>query len=135
MATGLALVATVGCGGERPDSDSARSASEPAAAGSRLDQGPLYEVNTTVLEDGTHGPMLYLGGIATSLPPQCGEVPIADWNWRAVEGEEALGGTTWGKFHVVGAYDGENFTPTEVGPYAEDASASAQEIDFASPCE
>jgi ADP-ribosylglycohydrolase len=115
------LVATVGCGGER--------------AGSGLDQGRLYEVNTTVLEDGSHGPMLCLGGIATSLPPQCGDVPITAWNWRAVEGEEALRGTTWGRFHVVGSYDGENFTPSEVGPYEEDASGSAQEIDFASPCE
>ncbi len=49
-------------------------------------------------------------------PPQCGGVPIANWDWAAVEREETRAGTTWGEFHVVGTFDGETFTVTEVGP-------------------
>jgi hypothetical protein len=127
--SGLALVAAVGCGGEGP---SEASSSGPGTV-SEPDQGRLYEANTTVVEDRGHGPMLCLGGIATSLPPQCGDVPIEGWDWHAVEGEEALRGTTWGSFHVVGSYDGETFTLREVGPH-EDEPPSGREIDFASPC-
>lgn len=125
-ATGLVLVAAVGCGAER------LSATDPGVPGA--DPGRLYEANTTVLEDGSHGPMLCLGGMATSLPPQCGDVPIAGWDWDAVEGEEAVRGTTWGSFHVVGTYDGETFTLSEAGPYEDDPTASATVTDFTSPC-
>src|SRR5919108_238757 len=49
-------------------------------------EGPsgLYEANATVLDNGDDGPMLCLGTILTSLPPQCGDVPIANWDWNAV---------------------------------------------------
>jgi hypothetical protein len=76
----------------------------------------LYEVSTTVLEDKTHGPMLCPGGQTASLPPQCGNVPITNWDWDQIEGEEWMSGTIWGQYHVVGTYDGEAFTVTEVGP-------------------
>ncbi len=86
------------------------------------DPGQLYEADGTVLEqgDGTgspaHGPELCLGGmLLTSLPPQCGGVPLANWDWAAVEGEESAAGTTWGAYHVVGTYDGEVFTVSRVG--------------------
>ena len=62
--------------------------------------------------------MLCLGGRPLSLPPQCGEVPIANWDWGAVAGEKSMYGTTWGEYHVVGTYDGEVFTVTEIGPTA-----------------
>jgi hypothetical protein len=91
------------------------------------DTGPaeelkLYETDTTVLEQGegmalpAHGPQLCLGGIAASDPPQCGGLPIANWDWDAVDGEETKAGTTFGVFHVVGTYDGKSFTVTETGP-------------------
>jgi hypothetical protein len=127
----VALVAVVGCGGERESSDDQRGASEPAAT-SEPDSGRLYQANTTVLESRRHGPMLCLGGVLTSLPPQCGDVAIEGWDWRAVEGEEALGGTTWGSYHVVGRYDGETFTLSEVAPYEPPAFEA---VDFASPCQ
>jgi hypothetical protein len=92
----------------------------------------LYEANATVLEDRTRGPMLCLGGVLLSLPPQCGDVPIAGWDWQAVEGEETAGGTTWGNYHVVGRYDGETFTVTDVGP-SENRRAET-DADFATPC-
>jgi hypothetical protein len=106
---------------------------EPPAV-PKPDPDQLYEANATVLEDRTHGPMLCLGGILTSLPPQCGSVSIAGWNWQAVEGEETVGGTTWGSYHVIGTYDGEVFAVRDVGPFENDPPASETDSDFASPC-
>jgi hypothetical protein len=61
-------------------------------------------------------PMLCLGGIATSLPPQCGDVPISNWDWDKVGREERLNGVTWGDYRVVGTFDGTEFTVLEAGP-------------------
>ncbi len=38
----------------------------------------LNEATAVVLESGRHGPMLCLGTILESLPPQCGDVRIAN---------------------------------------------------------
>jgi len=119
------------CGAGDPPSS---SADEPPSTVSGPDPNQLYEANTTVLEDRTHGPMLCLSGILESLPPQCGNVPIANWDWQAVSGEERLSGTTWGNYHVVGSYDGKTFTLTDVGPYADDPSTSPTDPGFSSPC-
>lgn len=127
LASALFLAA---CGAGDPRSS---SADEPPPTVSGPDSNQLYEVNTTVLEDRTHGPMLCLSGILESLPPQCGNVPIANWDWQAVSGEERLSGTIWGNYHVVGSYDGKTFTLTDVGPFKEDASGPT-DSDFSSPC-
>ena len=86
-----------------------------------------------MLDDRKKGPMLCLGGMLMSLPPQCGDVPIANWDWAAVEGAESSAGTTWGAYHVVGSYDGDTFTVTEVGP-SEDMAPAEAPSDFSSPC-
>jgi hypothetical protein len=98
-------------------------------------EGPsgLYEANATVLDNGYDGPMLCLGTILTSLPPQCGDVPIANWDWNAVKTEQTRAGTSWGDYHVVGTYDGERFAVTEVGPYEESEPEPGGDP-FASPC-
>ena len=72
-----------------------------------------YQVDTTVLQDASHGPELCLRGVLDSGPPQCGGVPIANWDWSKVTGQETRGATTWGDFHVVGTYDGTTFRLTE----------------------
>jgi hypothetical protein len=128
LASALFLAA---CGAGDPPSSSAGEPLPPTVSGPDLNQ--LYEVNTTVLEDRTHGPMLCLSGILESLPPQCGNVSIANWDWQAVSGEERLSGTTWGNYHVVGSYDGSTFTLTAVGPYEEDTSGPT-DSGFSSPC-
>jgi hypothetical protein len=123
------------CGTDGPSAGGARSvADEPPRAVAEPDPEQLYEVNALVLEDRTHGPMLCLGGILESLPPQCGDVPIASWDWQAVESEETADGTTWGSYHVVGRYDGETIAVTDVRRYEEDPSASGTDADFTSPC-
>lgn len=80
------------------------------------DPGQLYEADGILLEDAGHGPELCLGAVLLSLPPQCGGVPLANWDWNAVDGKQSGSGTTWGEFHVVGTYDDGILTVTEVGP-------------------
>jgi hypothetical protein len=121
------------CGAGAPTAGGTSTGDEPPPARSEPDPARLYQANTTVLEDRTHGPMLCLSGMLESFPPQCGTTPITGWDWRAVEGEEKAGGTTWGSFHVVGRYDGETFSVTRVGPYEDDPAAQA-ESDLTSPC-
>lgn len=98
-----------------------------------FDDEQRYTATAVVLESPEHGPQLCLGGIATSLPPQCGGPDIVNWDWDQVEAE-SMAGTTWGSYTVVGTYDGERFTltepplaPAEPGPFPEEAR-------FDSPC-
>ena len=121
----VALSLLVGCAGVASDPP------DPPRPG-HADE-PLYEADTMVLEDDTHGPMLCLGGIATSLPPQCGDVPIANWNWERVEGEERMSGTTWGEYHVVGRYDGSDFSVIDVGPARPPGTVDPDPIEAACP--
>ena len=105
-------------------------ANEPAApAGTPLTE-QRYEANGTVLDDGG-GPELCLGGVAESLPPQCGGMQIHGWSWDAVEGEQRAGGVTWGDFHVVGTYDGSSFRVEQAGP---PRSVPEEGDPFATPC-
>jgi hypothetical protein len=99
------------------------------------DSGQLYEADGTVLEDESHGPELCLGGIALSLPPQCGGVPLANWDWDAVEGAQSSSGTTWGEFHVIGTFRDGVLTVTEVGPAEpDDPGAYGTVRSFATSC-
>ena len=131
----LVLVCSACGAGETGAEDSPPAASVPAPA-----PAPVYEADLTVLEQRgkssfpKHGPMLCLGAMALSYPPQCGDVPIANWDWDAVEGEETTSDASWGQYHVVGTYDGETFTVTEVGPYVNDSPKFGSEVDFSSPC-
>lgn len=125
---------------------SACGAGEPVAAeaspptASVPTPAPIYEADMTVLEQRgetffpKHGPMLCLGAMAMSYPPQCGDVPVANWDWDAVEGEETASGASWGQYHVVGTYDGETFTVAEVGPSRDNPPQFGSEVDFSSPC-
>lgn len=125
VVTGAVLILTAGCGaGEEPGRPT-----PPAAA---PDEPTLYEATATVLE-ADEGPMLCLGAVLESLPPQCGDVPIEGWSWDTVEGEESHEGVTWGAFHVVGAYDGETFTVAEAGP-PRPAPDPGGEVSFEPPC-
>lgn len=134
--TGLVLLVLSACGAEEPGDPKVASppASSPAPA-------RIYEADTVVLEQRagsghpTHGPMLCLGAQADSYPPQCGSVPIANWDWDAVEGEEKASGASWGQYHVVGTYDGETFTVTDVLPYEDHPPNFWSEVDFSSPCQ
>lgn len=101
--------------------------------------GPLLHTGSgTVLESPEHGPELCLGPIASSLPPQCGGVPLVGWQWEVVGGEESAIGTTWGSYSVTGTFDGEVLVVT--GPPGEPVdpagprAATSEQDPFATPC-
>lgn len=103
LAAWSVVAASIAACGSPPD--------RPRATSATAEQ--RYRTTTTVLESKEHGPMLCLGGVAESLPPQCGDVPISNWNWDDVDDKESMSGTTWGEYDVVGTYDGATFTLTE----------------------
>lgn len=107
------LVATA-CGGIARPAEAPRPGEAPPPRGDASDE-QRYEATAIVLEDEDHGPMLCLGMVLDSLPPQCGDVPVSNWSWDEVAGEERLSGTTWGDYHVVGTYDDGSFAVTGVG--------------------
>lgn len=90
-----------------------------------------YATTGTVLESPEHGPEL-CWIVASSHPPLCGVVPVPNWDWDQVTGEESAAGTTWGTFHMVGTYDGDSFTVVEVSPPQPQAPP---EPDVSSPCQ
>lgn len=112
-----------------PESDGGTPAPGSSAG---ADPPPLYRATATVLQAPGRGAELCLGGIATSLPPQCGGPPITNWDWTAVDGEQSAQGVTWGEYLVTGTFDGMRFTvarpPTLAGPPATGFSG------LATPC-
>jgi hypothetical protein len=93
--------------------------------------GPVHGT-LSVLESPEHGPQL-CSGMADSLPPQCGGPDIVGWSWDDVDGEETVGGTTWGAYELVGTWDGGRFTLTE-RPAPPAPIDHWGDLDFASPC-
>lgn len=88
------------------------------AAGSSND--PRYEVGALVAQ-GKGNAVLCLGAIASpsicfNSPPSAGKVPIANWDWERVEGEELDQDVIYGEYHLIGSYDGTSFTVLEAGP-------------------
>ena len=84
--------------------------SQPEASAQR------YRGTGTVLEEKGAEPVLCLGVVMGSVPPQCGGPRIAGWDWDDVSGEESAAGTTWGDFEVTGLYDGDTLTLIEAAP-------------------
>ena len=88
---------------------------EPAGtpADTTAEPGDRYTTTATVIEAPGHEPQLCTS-VAESNPPQCGEgIEVVGWYWAGLDGSEALEGTTWGEYVVIGTYDGERFTITE----------------------
>ena len=54
----------------------------------------------------------------TSFPPQCRGLPIPNWRWDQVDGQQTSGGTTWGTYQLVGTYDGSSFTVLQAAKWA-----------------
>lgn len=133
MAFALVVLASAfACGDPKPRSGAGASPKATPSASPASDGTGLYEATALVLESDEHGPELCLGGVMDSLPPQCGGVPLLDWDWEAVEGEEAAAGTTWGDYHVTGTYDGDTFTVTGVGPPRD---SETDDDPIGTPCE
>lgn len=108
-----------------------------SACGSGVDAEPsrtppqLVGVGT-VLDDGS-GPEFCLGGVAQSLPPQCGGPLLVKWTWPEKGWEEASG-TTWGEYGVVGTYDGERSTVTKTVAADSVPQPDFPGLDSSTPC-
>jgi hypothetical protein len=134
----LALLALLpaACGTNGPSADgTGTTAREQPRVEPDLDR--LYEGNGAVCDEGKSRPMLWLGGFPLIEGPlPCAGLPLVNWDWQTVEGEEIDdAGTIWGSYHVVGEYDGESFAVTDVGPYEDDPSVSGSTPDTRSPCD
>ena len=110
----LLAAALTGCGDATSEPATPESPAVPAASPTAMlpADGPVRAA-ATVLDEGD-GAMLCLGGIATSLPPQCSGPAVAGWDWADHPEAESAGGVRWGDFTLVGSWDGTTFTPTEV---------------------
>ncbi|WP_109505904.1 hypothetical protein [Nocardioides speluncae] len=90
----------------------------------------------TVMDTGR--PELCLGAVAESYPPQCGGIPLTDWDWARQRGQfEHQGDVRWGSFVVTGMYDGTTMKVTKVvssALYDPPADPGAEEDPFATPC-
>ncbi|GAA1846854.1 hypothetical protein ACFQZV_09185 [Microbacterium koreense] len=106
VAAGILALGVAGCATPSPDAPGGLPSSTVPAP-------PIGEVigQGTVLDDG-EGAELCLGAVMASNPPQCSGIPLVDWSWDAVDGEETASGTTWGTYAVQGTYDGRSFTVT-----------------------
>lgn len=102
-----AVLLIAGCAGQGGSAGGAGAEWEP---GTPTLPAEVTAVGTVLELDGT--PMLCLGAIAESYPPQCSGPAVVGWDWAAVEGEETASGVTWGTYAVWGDWDGETFTLT-----------------------
>jgi hypothetical protein len=96
-----------------------------------------YQATATVLQSRDHGPELCLGPVNDSFPPMCGGLPITNWRWDQVDGEQAANGTTWGSYRLVGTYDGTSFTVIQADrppPVRQPSAAEQFENEAKSAC-
>jgi hypothetical protein len=88
----------------------------------------------TVLDEGD-GPVMCLGPIAESAPPQCGGPALADFDWGQVGAQEAAG-VTWGSYALTGTWDGTTFTVSDAVPAAlYDVGPAPAEEPLAAACD
>ena len=131
-------VPLVACGGPTVATSPSRQA--PAATGDLPDSIPAPEGQVatrglvTVLDAGD-GAELCLGGVAESLPPQCGGPSITGWNWADHDGDyQDVRGVRWGDFVVIGTFDGNTVTPNKAVPADEYDAPAAEDAPHETAC-
>ncbi|MBO9520793.1 MAG: hypothetical protein J7518_04570 [Nocardioidaceae bacterium] len=98
-----------------------------------MPRGLVVAAWATVIEGPEQATELCLGGVATSLPPQCGGPRLRGFAWEDHRGHfEEASGVRWGEFAVTGRFDGTTFTATKVGPARQESVTD--EPDFTTPC-
>ena len=143
MVGGVSTAALAGCGSPpavagAPPSAGVETPTAPTDQRNLVAEGYAgrYRAAVSVLEDAQHGPQLcYV--MAESLPPQCGGPDVLGWDWSAVP-FEAVAGTSWGSYDVVGTFTDGAFTLTEPAlardPHADPSGTLVDEGRFATPC-
>lgn len=114
LALAAALLVLTGCG-----SDGDATATDPAGTSDAMPTaipaapGPVRTLSIATVMD-TGSPVLCLGPVAESYPPQCDGPPLAGWDWGQYKGTyEAANGVRWGAYNVGGNWDGTTFTATD----------------------
>jgi hypothetical protein len=105
-------------GFERSDAGSPDEKGTTSSAGEQL-----FEADSFVLDARGEKAILCLGSVVEPGVPQCesAAVPVTNWDWEKVDGEEGEQGAKWGHYHVVGTFDGQRFTLTAApGPTREE---------------
>lgn len=67
----------------------------------------------TVRQSGTAAPVLCLGPVAESYPPQCTGPEVLGWDWAQAEYSETASDVTWGTYAVFGTWNGTALTQTQ----------------------
>lgn len=105
-AVAVAAVLLGGCAAEvAPGGDPSSAVSGSEAPSDRKLTG-----RGTVLQKGAELPLLCLGAVAESYPPQCTGPILRNWDWSAVNDSTTAAGVTWGSYAVTGTWDGSGFT-------------------------
>ncbi|MGB4776962.1 hypothetical protein [Microbacterium sp.] len=133
------MLGLAGCATPRPLDAAMPDAALPAHSASSGALTTRHPV--TVLDRGT-GAELCVGGVAQSLPPQCGGPLLIGWDWSTWDGQfEEVSGVRWGEFVVTGDYtvgsseaDAGTFTVAEVRPATADDHSGSEPSDFGTPC-
>jgi hypothetical protein len=115
----VALAAMLcGCASQGP------STSEPSDTESTSEVVPANELvgRGMVLQKQGGAPMLCLGPVAASLPPQCGGPVIRNWDWSEAGHFASAGGVMWGAYGVTGMLADGEFTQTRRPVPSTDAS-------------
>ncbi|MCI0545383.1 MAG: hypothetical protein L0Z49_13235 [Actinobacteria bacterium] len=126
---GLGLRVTGGLGGEDftvPTTQATATTLTPTIEDS------TYRGAVTVIDAGD-APVVCAGGVAESLPPQCGGVPLVGLDWTDVPWAETASGVTWAEMTITVRYDTEQFhllTAPEVAEYP-----LSDPVDFTPPCD
>ncbi|GAB3772119.1 hypothetical protein FB382_002975 [Nocardioides ginsengisegetis] len=113
-AVAVLLAALAGCGGGTPVAhDPGSDPSGPPTAIPAAD-GPVRTRNlVTVMDTGTGSPVVCLGAVAESWPPQCSGPALVDWDWSQHQAFERSGDVRWGSFALTGTFDGSSMTVTQ----------------------
>ena len=112
IAATIAVLTLAACAAS-PASDGSSTDDRPTALPTSIPAPGQVSAQGTVLQKDGDDAQLCLGAVAESYPPQCTGLPIAGWDWDAVDGEEAASGVTWGAYAVWGTWDGATFTLDE----------------------
>lgn len=105
---------------------------DEAASGSSI-----YVGAGTVIESPESGVTLATRGVLASRPPGGGEIPLREWNWDLVQGEQTSMGVTWTEspVEVTGAWNGESMRVIEVSPAVPRSSGGPTEAPEPAPAE
>ena len=91
----------------------------------------IFGGNVSVIDDGG-GPVVCAGGVAMSLPPQCGGPFLDGLDWIDLPWAESAQGQTWAGMYIeVRHVDGRLQL---VSPPVEQRATTPQESDFTPPC-